>query len=64
MPTTTTYTGHVTYYSNKTGFGFVSVKGIRPDEPARFDVFVHYSAIVTQTPVRFRFLVAGEAGGG
>ena len=51
------YTGRVKWFNNPRGYGFLSYKGTDGSDK---DVFVHYSAISSDTENGFRTLTQGE----
>ena len=57
VPESERYTGRVKWFNNPRGYGFLSYKG---SDGADNDVFVHYSAISSDTENGFRTLTQGE----
>ena len=57
VPESERYTGRVKWFNNQRGYGFLSYKG---SDGADNDVFVHYSAISSDTENGFRTLTQGE----
>ena len=57
VPESERYTGRVKWFNNPRGYGFLSYKGTDGSDK---DVFVHYSAISSDTENGFRTLTQGE----